>query len=175
MRLAILGIVASVFLVGTLLNAKPIPPDKKEDPTPAFKPLSFMNDLAENDPKDEKLNYPSKKFTVKLQKDKTYVIDMASKEFDTYLRLLDKKGKQLAEDDDGGGELNSRIIASASESGDHTIIATSFDGQDGHPLRGGTGYARHLFYASVRIHACAPTIPASHNRRTSHATPSQSS
>ena len=125
-----------VFLfVGILgiLQAKPLPPDKdkKEDTVAPFKPIEIKNELAEGDPKDVKLNNPSRKFPVKLHKDKTYVIDMVSKDFDAYLRLLDKKGKQLAEDDDGGGDLNARIIHSPAESGDFTIVATTFDGQLG--------------------------------------------
>src|SRR5438552_13607086 len=56
---------------------------------------------------------------------------MVSTDFDTYLRLLDKKGKQLAEDDDSGGDLNSRIVHSPTESGDHVVVATTFDGEVG--------------------------------------------
>jgi hypothetical protein len=129
----LLVLVASNLFLGTLgiLQAKPIPPDKKDQPAPAFKPIEIKNELDQNDSKDEKLNNPSKKYTVKLHKDKTYVIDLISADFDAYLRLLDKKGKQLAEDDDGGGDLNSRIIHSASGTGDHQIVATSLDGQVG--------------------------------------------
>lgn len=124
-------LVLPFVLIAALLHAKPLPPDKKEPPAPPFKPIDIKNVLEETDPKDEKLNFPSRKFNVKLQKDKSYVIDMVSTDFDTYLRLLDKKGRQLAEDDDGGGDLNSRIIASPSESGDHTVVATTFDGKVG--------------------------------------------
>src|SRR6516164_8716768 len=92
------------------LQAKPIPPDKNNEPAPPFKPIEIKNELDLNDQKDEKLNNPSKRYTVKLRKDKTYVIDLGSADFDAYLRLLDDKGKQLAEDDDDGGDLNSRII-----------------------------------------------------------------
>src|SRR5579862_6480339 len=52
-------------------------------------------------------------YKVKLEASKTYVIDMISpdqKVLDPFLRLLDAKGKQLAEDDDGGEGLNARII-----------------------------------------------------------------
>jgi serine protease Do len=47
------------------------------------------------------------------------------------LRLLDKAGRQLAEDDDGGGDLNARIIHSIDKDGDYQIVVTSFDGQVG--------------------------------------------
>ena len=134
MRLRRLLIVTvSLLLLGVIasLQAKPTPPDKKDEPAPACTPTEIKNELNDDDPKDEKLNNPAKKYTIKFHKDKTYVIDLESKDFDAYLRLLDKKGKQLAEDDDGGGELNSRIIHSAIETGDHQIVATSLDGQAG--------------------------------------------
>jgi hypothetical protein len=131
MRLILASVIALIISLGAL-QAKP---DKKdppnEHPAPKFKPIEINNELDANDPKDEKLNFPSRKYTIKLHKDKTYVIDLISKDYDAYLRLLDKKGKQLAEDDDSGGELNSRIIHSATESGDHQVVVTTFDGQVG--------------------------------------------
>src|ERR1022692_2091422 len=119
MRHLLLVLVAA-FVVFSALQAKPSS-DKKDEPktgnAPAFKPIEIKNELDQDDPKDDKLNNPSKKYTVKLHKDKTYVIDLESKDFDAYLRLLDKKGKQLAEDDDGGGDLNSQIVHAATEIG----------------------------------------------------------
>jgi serine protease Do len=137
MRIAKLLLVAVSFaLLAGLLHAKPDKDggDKKiEKQAPAFKPVEFNNILTDADGKDPKLDNPSKKYTVKLNKDKTYIIDLASvdKDFDPYLRLLDRNGKELAEDDDGGGDLNSRIIFSAKETSDHDIIVTTFDGQVG--------------------------------------------
>jgi len=78
-----------------------------------------------------KLDKPAKRYTVKLQKDKTYIIDLITKDFDAYLRLLNKKGDELAEDDDGGGDLNSRIIHSVTATEDHQIVVTTFDGELG--------------------------------------------
>ena len=58
---------------------------------------------------------------------KTYMIDMTSAQFDTYLRLEDDKGKVLAKNDDISDEnLNSRIIFSCKEDGNYRIVATSF-------------------------------------------------
>src|ERR1019366_6894672 len=133
MRHLLLVLVAA-FVVFSALQAKPSS-DKKDDPktgkAPAFKPIEIKNELDQDDPKDDKLNNPSKKYTVKLHKDKTYVFDLESKDFDAYVRLLGKKGKQLAEDDDGGGDLNSQIVHAATETGDHQIVATSLDGMNG--------------------------------------------
>jgi hypothetical protein len=110
-------------------------PQKKDRPDlgkdGAFSPVEIEKELTEDDPKDAKLDHPAKEFSVRMQKDKTYVIDLVSGDFDAYLRLLDKGGKQLAEDDDSGGNLNSKIIWSASDGGEHKIVVTSFDGKVG--------------------------------------------
>ena len=129
-------IAASMLLVGMLLHAKPAPTPKKDEPkiekkAAGFKPVEINDELNAGDPNDPKLNNPSKKYAVKLAKGKTYVIDMVSKDFDAYLRLLDKNGKQLDEDDDGGGDTNARIIYTTTESANFEIVATTFDGQLG--------------------------------------------
>lgn len=49
---------------------------------------------------------------------KVYTIDMVSKDFDSYLRLFDPKGNQLEEDDDSGGDLNSRIVFNCTQDGE---------------------------------------------------------
>jgi hypothetical protein len=134
LRLLLALLVVSVGI--GLLSAKPVPApgEKKEQPKDeksAFKPVDVNADLLATDEQDPKLNRPSKKYTIKLQKDKTYIIDLVSKDFDAYLRLLDKGGNQLAEDDDSGGDLNSRIIHSATKDEDHQIVVTTFNGEVG--------------------------------------------
>jgi serine protease Do len=114
------------------LHARPLPQDRKANAQPpAFRPIEINDALTQNDGNDEKLQNPAKKYPVKLHKDKTYIIDLVSKDFDAYLRLLDRKGNQLAEDDDGGGDLNARIIHGIEADGDYQIVATSLDGQLG--------------------------------------------
>src|ERR1043165_3832355 len=51
---------------------------------------------------------------------------MQSTEFDPYLRLVDPKGVQVAEDDDSGGSLNAQISYKAEDTGTFRIIATGF-------------------------------------------------
>jgi hypothetical protein len=68
--------------------------------------------------------------TVPLKAGKVYTIDMVSGDVDSYLRLLDSKGLQLAEDDDSGGNLNAQIIFSCNKDGDYKIVCTTF-GADG--------------------------------------------
>src|SRR5262249_13351623 len=62
----------------------------------------------------------------------TYTIDLISsdrsgRKLDTFLRLENAGGKELAQDDDGGGFPNSRIVFKAVQSGDYRIIVTSFE------------------------------------------------
>ncbi|MSU76957.1 MAG: hypothetical protein EXS16_02565 [Gemmataceae bacterium] len=122
----------SVVMLDVVVG-KPVPAEKKVEPKKelAFKPIEINGDLNVKDAKDAKLDAPSKRYTVRLQKDKSYIIDLASGDFDSYLRLLDKAGDQLAEDDDEGGDLNARIIYSPAKTEDHQIVVTTFDGQVG--------------------------------------------
>jgi hypothetical protein len=63
----------------------------------------------------------------KLDAGITYVIDMRSAAFDTYLKLLDAKGTLIEENDDiAPNNLNSRIIFTPRESGTFRIVATSY-------------------------------------------------
>jgi hypothetical protein len=52
---------------------------------------------------------PHKRYEVQLEAGRTYVIDHVSQDFDAHLRLTDELGKELARDDDSGGNLNARI------------------------------------------------------------------
>jgi hypothetical protein len=87
---------------------------------------SYAGNLVRGDPRySGKIH---KLFLVKLQEGKTYQIDLKSGAFDAYLYLQDPDGKVLAEDDDSGGGLNSRIIHRAAKSGEYRIVATSLGG-----------------------------------------------
>jgi thiol-disulfide isomerase/thioredoxin len=94
--------------------------------------LTKEESLTNTDPGDAKRNgCHAKVYTVKLKAGQAYRIDMISKEkdpqkFDPYLRLENADGKQLAEDDDGGGFPNARIIFKAEQAGDYKVIATTF-------------------------------------------------
>jgi hypothetical protein len=62
----------------------------------------------------------------------TYTLDLESEDFDAYLRLENAAGHQLAEDDDGGGRLNSRIVFRPTNEDTFRIIVTTCDpGQEG--------------------------------------------
>jgi hypothetical protein len=67
-----------------------------------------------------------KVYKIALKAGKTYQIDMVSAQLDSYLRLEDAAGQQLAEDDDGGGFPNARIVFNCQKNGEYRIIATTF-------------------------------------------------
>lgn len=66
---------------------------------------------------------------VKLQAGTTYVIDLESSAFDTFLRLEDAQGKKLAENDDiePGQITDSRLIFNPKTDGLYRLVASAFD------------------------------------------------
>ena len=83
-------------------------------------------------PKDQTQNSHFKPYTFRMKPGHTYTIDLISgdkggKKLDTFLKLQHPDGKQIAEDDDGGGFPHSRIVYKAIVEGDYKIIATSFE------------------------------------------------
>jgi hypothetical protein len=86
--------------------------------------------LESTDARDPKLSDSyHKMYTIKMQPGFAYTIDMSSKskEFDCFLRLEDSTGKQLMENDDGGGQMNSRIVYRPSRPDTYRIFATTFE------------------------------------------------
>jgi hypothetical protein len=65
------------------------------------------------------------RWTFTLAQPTTVQIDMMSNAFDTFLGLTDAAGNVIAEDDDGGEGLNSRIVRQLSP-GEYTIWTSSF-------------------------------------------------
>ena len=113
----------SLFLVAALASAnEPVQP-----------PVAIIipGKILASDAPDKVRIHPGKVHAVRLTKDKIYVIDMVSTAFDAYLRLEDSAGKQLAEDDDSGGNLNARIRFVAPKDDAFLIFATSFSGGGG--------------------------------------------
>jgi hypothetical protein len=72
-----------------------------------------------------------KVFAVKLKAGQKYQIDLTSNQFDAFLRIEDSRGKELAFDDDSGGDLNARLIFTPVADGVYRIVATHFDGRFG--------------------------------------------
>lgn len=84
--------------------------------------------LKADDDKDTAQKEPCKVFTVDLKRGNNYKIDMVSKELDSYLRLEDPAGKELAKDDDGGGFVHARIQFRCLADGAYRVICTTFKG-----------------------------------------------
>jgi S1-C subfamily serine protease len=68
----------------------------------------------------------------KVQPGKTYTFDLLSDDFDAYLRLEDADGNKIAEDDNGAGFANSRIVHTATaETGVRLVVTTCSAGEVG--------------------------------------------
>ncbi|HZZ78749.1 MAG TPA: PPC domain-containing protein [Gemmataceae bacterium] len=86
-------------------------------------------ELTQNDVRDKvRTQSYCRTYKFKMVEGKAYQIDMKSKEFDSYLRLEDANGTQVAFDDDSGDFRDARIIYRANKTGEFTIICTSFSG-----------------------------------------------
>lgn len=64
--------------------------------------------------------------TVRLVADQTYVIDLMSNQFDTYLFLEHANGNLITSNDDGGSGLNARIVFTPTYTGDYNIVTSSY-------------------------------------------------
>jgi len=62
---------------------------------------------------------------VRLSAGVTYVIEMQSKDVDSYLIVEDAKSNKLSEDNDSGGGKNAKILFKAVDSADYRIVATT--------------------------------------------------
>jgi hypothetical protein len=103
-------------------------PEKKKE---AVKDTTVNGELTNTDVKDKvKTDCYCKTYTYKMVGGRTYEIVMRSKDLDSWLRLEDAAGKNLAEDDDSGGDLDSLISFKATKSSDYTIICTTFSASE---------------------------------------------
>ncbi len=89
-----------------------------------------IDSLVESDAKDTKLKASRCKiYTVKLEAGVAYRIDLSSKDFDTFLRLVDSTGKEVAFNDDvdlAAKNLDSRIIYIPAKAGEFKLVVTTF-------------------------------------------------
>src|SRR5262245_51690602 len=98
----------------------------------AKKELRFEGKLTEDSPKVQ--NKPAEIHRVRMSPEKTYVVDLESTDFDAYLRILDSHGKQLASDDDSGGNRNARIRFTPAKEDEYQVVATRFGNRTGNYL-----------------------------------------
>ncbi len=78
---------------------------------------------------------PAKCYEVRLEGSKKYRLTMDSKELDSFLLLQDKTGKELAFNDDGGGDLNSLLDFSPERDDTYIVFAASFKGTGSFQLK----------------------------------------
>jgi hypothetical protein len=107
--------------------------DKKADDKKADdKGMVIKGKLDPNDPKDKlQTNSPHKVHEKKMKSGESYQIDLVSRDFDSFLRVEDSAGTQLAVDDDSGGMLNARLVFRAPKDDTYRIIVTSLDAKSG--------------------------------------------
>ncbi len=83
-------------------------------------------------PKDRLLkSSPHQMYAFNLAAGRKYMIDLKSADFDAFLRLEDRFGKQVAFDDDSGGGSDARIVFEPTESGVYRVYVTSLDKKGG--------------------------------------------
>jgi hypothetical protein len=87
--------------------------------------LSVTDKLTAADPIDPGRGGFAKIYPVKMTAGRRYVIDLISGDYDAYLRLEDSAGRSLAENDDNGVSLNSRIPFTPGRTDTYRLIATS--------------------------------------------------
>lgn len=97
----------------------------------ANKPASVNAVLTADDTPDQYREFPGKVYVVELKAGKTYVIDMISQQFDAFLLLQNENAGLIAQDDDSGGNLNSRIRYQAPATGRYRLVASTFNGNMG--------------------------------------------
>lgn len=111
------------------------PQQNQPAPANAVTILDKQDQLTANDQFDTVLKRSrSKRYDVQLQAGKTYTIEMIAVAnqkkgiltFDPYLRL-ELNGNVVALNDDGAGNLNSRIVFRAQQTAQHVVIATSLN------------------------------------------------
>lgn len=83
--------------------------------------------LAATDPFDKvRKQMHHKVHKVEMKAAQVYVIDLQSNDFDSWLRIEDPTGKQLAQDDDGGGFPHARITFTPPATAEYQLIVTTF-------------------------------------------------
>ena len=118
------------LLLGAPLAAARAGDDPAPEKVPAIKASKINGELTEDDPRD-KVNKksPHKVHELVLKKGQGAVIRLVSNDFDSFLRIEDSDGNQLAfNDDEAQGNLNSKLVFTAKKDDTYRIIATIFDG-----------------------------------------------
>jgi thiol-disulfide isomerase/thioredoxin len=90
------------------------------------KDITIQGTLTDKDTPDKITKTASNVHKVKFKAGNNYAIRMRSTEVDSFLRLEDATGKQLAADDDGDGYPNAMIVFKCKADGEYSVICTCF-------------------------------------------------
>jgi serine/threonine protein kinase/formylglycine-generating enzyme required for sulfatase activity len=93
--------------------------------------FEMQGTIAADDPKvkpSQGAALPAKRYEVRLQAGKKYRLTMDSKQLDSFLVLRDKANKELAFDDDGGGDLNALLVYRPGRDDTYMVFAASLRG-----------------------------------------------
>src|SRR5262249_29743331 len=116
----------SILALGVCLADAPTPLRADED----AKPVVIEGKLSKDDPRDAvRTKSGHKVHEVKLEAGKCYQIDLASKDFDPFLRLEDAQKKQLGFNDDidyAAKNLDARLCFAPLRTGTYRLIVTSY-------------------------------------------------
>ncbi len=94
--------------------------------------LKVEGKLTSDDPADKFLKTPHKVHEYKMKAGKIYVIDLSSKDFDSFLRLENSAGKNLAANDDATPDtLDARLVFKAPKDDTYRIIVTMLKPKEG--------------------------------------------
>lgn len=83
-----------------------------------------------NTPRHRRRNTAHHFYQVQLQAGTAYQFDLTSPTMDSYLVVEDERGNSMAEDDDGGDGMNSRIVFTPPATATYRITATTLTGED---------------------------------------------
>lgn len=81
-------------------------------------------------------------YRVELAAGQQVTVTLESDAIDTYLVVVDPTGSVLVQDDDSGGDFNSRGTFTAAISGLYTVIATGYDAREGE-------YEMHIYEGAI--------------------------
>ena len=107
------------------------PPPPPPAPTPLVPGTPVSGRLDATDPAEPNSNQNFDRYVFEAQAGETYVIELRSTDFDSYVRAGAAGSDPISwsEDDDGGGELNSRLEYRVTTSGPQVIRASAlYDG-----------------------------------------------
>ncbi len=94
--------------------------------------LKVNGELTKDDPADKvRKESRCKVYEFKMKAGQTWVITMRSKDVDSYIRVENSAGQQLAEDDDSGGFPDAKIVFKCTKDDTYKIIATTFKAATG--------------------------------------------